>query len=944
MERRTIRLILFVLASLLATSLTGPLAGATAQTQVDRSATPAPPPAAGTDRQDPRTAYRVAPGGKAACRRYDPNLVNGVCMEYRSRSGLSYTWLGTYRAPDGKVFFCIDYLYDSRLPRRARLVSTARLTNQLGHRIGAREVAALNYVISTYAGRGSTGSDTADAAIALIVRQVMSDGRRSDGTVVYPQGLKVGARVKASAGSPPARVLRRANTMWAAASRYYGPSTLSISPSGPVKARVGKSRTYWISLRSASGHLVPDEPVRISCDGPVRCPALVVTRTRPVTVRVTPRAVGRYTLRAAASAPGKAGVLYQAPGWSSHGGSTATSNGIQRGWIARGNTTVAKVSAVAKIDKAKPAVTTVTSAPTVTAGTAISDTVTVTGLRAGYDQRVRASLWGPFPAQPGPTSCVPGALAGRVEFDVSGNGTYRTPEIVVAVPGYYTWTEQLPGDAETEPVSTVCGLVPETTVAIKHQPTMTTVASDQDARAGAKIFDTVRVAGTGGNPVTVAWTLHGPITPKNNGSCDALSWAGAPIRARGTLAAAGDGTYRTAATTLSVTGCYTYSETMAPTDVTESAATQPGIPAETLIITTTPHVATEVNKQRATTGANIYDRVTVTGLTAHDRVAVAWTLHGPLAPNAGSDCRHLDWDTAAIRARGTFTATRNRTYSTAGVRIGVPGCYTYSEAVRATATTTATSTKPGIPVETIYLTRPPIPRAPEIPGGPVTGTAARVPAARMVDGPAIRLRAGVHEEQESDQDPRWGSRGGGKLIAEADPRTEPTRRTTARYTTRRYVAPAGSRRAGGGQLRIAAVGISAPVDVVGLDDHGSTMAIPNNTARTGWLDRSARPTDPTGSAVIGGHVSDNSDRPGALWRLRDVTRGDIVAWTRGGHTYRYRVTATARYDRTRGVPASTFNTGGHHLLRLITCTNRHDMPGGGFHYTENIVVTAAPIA
>lgn len=934
-------LVVALFTALLVSAQAGAAAPSPADHAADHAAGRAPAAAAAQGKKDPRdphTSYRVAPGGKAACRRFDPNLVNGVCMEYASRSGTSYTWLGTYRAPDGRVFFCIDYLYDSRLPGKARLVSTKRLVNQLGRRVGAKEVAALNYVISTYAGRGSTGSDTSDAAIALIVRQVMSDGRRGDGTVVYPQGLKVGARVKSSAGSPPAGVLGRANTMWAAASRYFGPLKLTISPSKPVKARVGKPQTYRIALRSASGRLVPGKRVAISCTGPVRCPSRVATKSRAVTVRVTPRAVGRYTLRASTSAPGASGMLYQARGWSTHGGSTASSRGIQRAWIAKSNTTAVKVSASAKIDKAKPTITTVTSAPTVTVGAAIHDNVTITGLRPGYDQEVRASLWGPFSSQPGTTSCVPGTLAGRVEFRVRANGTYQTPKITLTKPGYYTWTENLPGDAATEPVSTPCGLVPETTIATKHQPVVSTVASLQQAQAGGSIYDTVRVSGTGGNPVTVGWVLHGPISPKagptTNASCDGLSWSSAPVRARGTFAAAGDGSYRTAVTKVNETGCYTYSETIAATPLTEATSTQPGVPVETVVVTATPKIITAINNQRASTGAKIMDRVEISGLTARDRITVAWTLHGPLAPTAGGSCRSLNWDGAPVRARGSFTAAANRTYATSPVTITSPGCYTYSEAARATTTTKATSTKPGVPVETTYLTRPPVPRVPEVPSGPYA-------AGGILAGVLNQL------EQLSDRDGHktdgTGQAGPGRRVAGTDAMIEPTRRTTARYYTQRYVAPASAARAGGGQLRIPAAKISAPVDVVGLDDGGSTMAIPNDKNRTGWLNRSARPTDVTGAAVIGGHVSDNHDRPGSLWRLREVKRGDVVTWTQNGKSYRYRVTTIARYDRNHGVPASTFTTGGPHLLRLISCTNRRNTSGGGFHYTQNLVVTATPI-
>ncbi|HEX4191068.1 MAG TPA: class F sortase [Marmoricola sp.] len=149
---------------------------------------------------------------------------------------------------------------------------------------------------------------------------------------------------------------------------------------------------------------------------------------------------------------------------------------------------------------------------------------------------------------------------------------------------------------------------------------------------------------------------------------------------------------------------------------------------------------------------------------------------------------------------------------------------------------------------------------------------------------------------------------------------------------------------GGGTLRIPSIAVSAPVDAVGLD--GNAMAIPDNPDRVGWLDTTAPAGSPAGSSVIAGHVSDEHDDPGALWPLSEVKVGAQATWTDAAGVARvFVVTAKAHYPRATGLPAATFAATGAHVLRLVTCADRISTAGGGFHYADNLVVTAveAPV-
>lgn len=168
---------------------------------------------------------------------------------------------------------------------------------------------------------------------------------------------------------------------------------------------------------------------------------------------------------------------------------------------------------------------------------------------------------------------------------------------------------------------------------------------------------------------------------------------------------------------------------------------------------------------------------------------------------------------------------------------------------------------------------------------------------------------------------------------------EPAAHAAPHFLRSNYRAPDALIRAGaGGSVRIPSLGVLAPVDAVGLD--GTTMAIPDDPHRVGWLTTTAAGADLVGSSVLSGHVSDEHDAPGALSRLHDLRPGALVVWTVGGLAHRFVVTGLARYPRTRGVPASVFRTDGAHVLNIVTCTDRVATAGGGFHYRSNLVVTA----
>lgn len=143
------------------------------------------------------------------------------------------------------------------------------------------------------------------------------------------------------------------------------------------------------------------------------------------------------------------------------------------------------------------------------------------------------------------------------------------------------------------------------------------------------------------------------------------------------------------------------------------------------------------------------------------------------------------------------------------------------------------------------------------------------------------------------------------------------------------------------RIRIPSIGVDARTSLVGIKK--GSMQVPGNVARTGQLAQSAAAGDLIGTTVIAGHVSDRRDRPGAFWKLTKLRKGKVVTVRQGGTRLRYRVTSVERFSRTQKLPERFFSTTGEHQLVLISCAGRTTTSNGGFHYRQNVVVTAVPI-
>ena len=164
--------------------------------------------------------------------------------------------------------------------------------------------------------------------------------------------------------------------------------------------------------------------------------------------------------------------------------------------------------------------------------------------------------------------------------------------------------------------------------------------------------------------------------------------------------------------------------------------------------------------------------------------------------------------------------------------------------------------------------------------------------------------------------------------------TDGTDEATDRADDTTVVTPTSPQR-----LVIPALGVDAAIVAVGLEPDGS-MEIPG-AAEAGWYHYGPRPGDPTGSAVLAGHV-DHNRTAGVFIELRRLGIGDEIEVTdRDDVMRRFRVVERFQVDKDELPGAELFRTTGDPVLTLITCGGRFNRKSR--HYADNIVIRATPI-
>lgn len=381
-----------------------------------------------------------------------------------------------------------------------------------------------------------------------------------------------------------------------------------------------------------------------------------------------------------------------------------------------------------------PKMVTQTSALVTGAGQSITDKITVTGLddnkkAADHNAILEAVLYGPLaPSKTDDCSSISTAdwdkavkdktaAAHKVaDIKVDGNGDYTTEAVVLPKPGCYTWYEKLiVGDADkpTYTTETPLGVVQETSLA--KTPGMVTQTSALVTGPGQAVTDKITVTG---NPKgVIEATLYGPYSVTDTADCSSITtavWEQAikdktvwPYKADD-IVVTGDGEYTTTAVTVPSTGCYTWWEKLSvggKDKPTYTQETPPGVVSETTLVIQ-PAVSTIAKSAKTGSGVMLTDDVLVTGMHGTSGT-VTGSILGPLTANPDKTCTGLDWTTAPVAGQiPELKVTGDGTWTTEKVKVNKTGCYTFVETLTPdTPGVAKVTTQPGIPAETLYITR-----------------------------------------------------------------------------------------------------------------------------------------------------------------------------------------------------------------------------------------------
>jgi hypothetical protein len=238
-----------------------------------------------------------------------------------------------------------------------------------------------------------------------------------------------------------------------------------------------------------------------------------------------------------------------------------------------------------------PQIVSQTKADLVALNEPTSDTVTIFGTGGGTGT-LDWALVGPI--APNGANCAeldwtdaPVVTTGIVAVD--GDDDYITGPVSVKEPGCYSWTDRLTSGTFPSPTKVSAGAPNEVFLVEPFHPTIITTATLTMTGTTGIITDSIDLADSGlvafdGAPTenSLRWTLHGPLAPVN-GSCHGLDWSAAPAHDAGAIEVHADGTFITPEVTVTTEGCYTFTEQLAANSIADSAVTEPGTEAETVL-------------------------------------------------------------------------------------------------------------------------------------------------------------------------------------------------------------------------------------------------------------------------------------------------------------------------------------------------------------------------
>jgi len=138
------------------------------------------------------------------------------------------------------------------------------------------------------------------------------------------------------------------------------------------------------------------------------------------------------------------------------------------------------------------------------------------------------------------------------------------------------------------------------------------------------------------------------------------------------------------------------------------------------------------------------------------------------------------------------------------------------------------------------------------------------------------------------------------------------------------------------RLKIATLGVDAPIVPVGLEPSG-IMASPSRASDVGWYKLGPRPGEPS-NAILAGHIDWNGEI-GVFNQLHTLAPGDVIeVQSEGGATHRYVVESVRSYNNATAPVEEIFGGTDGPVLTLITCTGPYDPVTRS--YPDRLVVRA----
>ena len=887
-------------------------------------------PSAATARNPPNPNDRCSQAGRNTCG------TTGIGFYDTYRYGIR--WFGDYKnvvAGLGRVF-CIDLGYWYPSPSyRYQPEEGPGLQNSAGRSVLLVNRQKIAYAVWVY-GRSTTPNR--QAAVMLYVHSLMGDARpgEADPRAINPTVASIYGTVARDAA------------------RFHGPYRIDGQVAG--KLTVGEPADATVRVLSAAGAALPNVTLNLTPTGATGVPTSVATDAQGLAH--IPFRPTSHDVSIAVKAAGLASTLPAV-----YRPATQAAAGNAQRVIAPTSQEVAG-TVTATVARSHIAVSTAAAPTRLIVGHVVRDRVTITGATAGWHADVSVTIHGPF-ASEAETSC--GRKAWEGTFAATGPGTYITPVATVASPGWYVFQLGVPGDSANVGVRTRCDDAAERFFA-QAAPSLATLVSSDRVAPGTPVYDQLTVGSLAGTTVTAVVSLYGPFSSRTTISCGGTPvWSGAIDLTR-------NGSYRTESFTPTVPGVYVYRATIASTDLVVGTQGVCGEDTESTLVTATPNVVTHASAQETRPGAQITDRVDVSGSGALI-LTIDVALFGPFDTRTGIGCGGTPLWTGTVRTTG------DGSYTTQPVTVPKAGYYTFRESVAESPTNAAFSGRCGETAETTLASARP--------------TVTTIASAEVVrPGSALSDRilvSGLGQTQAAVQIRLYGpfaSRAAirctgkpywqGRVTAQGDGelRSPGVRISSAGFYTfhetlvaRPNVAGATTTCAdvaetslgapgivtGRGdvthtvavgarvpdepvRVTIASLGIDAPVAAAGIDIRQGVLAVSPDIHKAGWWVDGATQASPSGAIVIAGHVDSARGGAGAFFPLKQARRGAIVELTAAdGATARYRVVFVQSMPKAQ-LPTSIWSQQGPNHLVLVTCGGPFDAASG--HYRNNIVVTA----